>query len=120
VDNLTAGDLSIEVSTADDALRCVWTGKSSDRQPGTFLAPYFASLLDAAASDEKHLEMHFEHLEHFNSSTITALIRLIQAARKQKVKLVMVYDHELKWQRLSFDALRVFLKSDDLFALRAS
>ena len=30
----------------------------------------------------------------------------------------MVYDQSLKWQRLSFDALRVFEKNDDLFHLR--
>lgn len=120
VENLTAGDLTIEVTSEGDALRCVWKGKSSDRQPGTFLAPYFETLLGAASGQGAGLEMHFEELEHFNSSTITTLIRLIQAARKQRVKLVMVYDQNLKWQRLSFDALRVFEKSDDLFALQAS
>lgn len=120
MENLTAGDLTIEVGSESDALRCVWKGKSSDRQPGTFLAPYFETLLSAASGQGLGLEMHFEELEHFNSSTITALIRLIQAARKQRVKLVMVYDQNLKWQRLSFDALRVFEKSDDLFALQAS
>ena len=36
--------------------------------------------------------MHFEKIEHFNSSTITALIKLIQICRKSNVKLVMVYD----------------------------
>ena len=121
VDSLTAGDLTIEV--ADDtstAIRCVWKGKSSDRQPGKALAPYFDQLLAAADDAGVPLEMHFEELEHFNSSTITALIRLIQSARKRKVKLVMVYDQELKWQRLSFDALRVFEKADELFALKAS
>jgi hypothetical protein len=81
VENLTAGDLTIEVSTEDDVVRCVWKGKSSDRQPGTFLAPYFETLLGEASSAGAALEMHFEDLEHFNSSTITALIRLIQSSR---------------------------------------
>lgn len=121
VDSLTEGDLSIEVDEAPDgAIRCVWKGKSSARQPGKVLSPYFESLLSAAADKGAALEMHFDRLEHFNSSTITALIRLIQSARKSKVRLVMVYDQNLKWQRLSFDVLRVFEKSDDLFRLRAS
>ena len=34
-----------------------------------------------------------------------------QAAIDAGVKLVMVYDQSLKWQRLSFDALRVFEKT---------
>ena len=62
--------------------------------------------------------MHFEKIEHFNSSTITALIKLIQVCRKSNVKLVDGLRPELKWQRLSFDALRVFEKNDDLFHLR--
>ena len=66
------------------------------------------------------IEMHFEKIEHFNSSTITALIRLIQFCRKSNIKLAMVYDQSLKWQRLSFDALRVFEKNDDLFHLRSA
>ena len=103
----------------DGAIRCVWKGKSSDRQPAKVLSPYFEELLGAASSTSAQLEMHFEVLEHFNSSTITTLIRLIQKARSKKVKLVMVYDQNLKWQRLSFDALRVFEKSDELFELRS-
>jgi hypothetical protein len=63
--------------------------------------------------------MHFENLDHFNSSTIAAVIRFIQEARVKAVKLVIVYNQQLKWQKLSFDALRVFAK-DDLLELHAS
>ena len=42
----------------------------------------------------------------------------VNLLRKGSVKLAMVYDQSLKWQRLSFDALRVFEKNDDLFQLR--
>ncbi len=121
MESLQAGDLTIEVADdASAALVCTWRGKSTERQPKATLAPYFDQLLEAASSGGVPLEMHFENLEHFNSSTITVLIRLIQNARSRGVKLVMVYDAELKWQRLSFDALRVFDKGDQLFALRAA
>ena len=84
------------------------------------LGPFFAEALDRAAEGGAAVEMRFHALEHFNSSTITALIRLIQNARNAGVRLVMVYDQNLKWQRLSFDALRVFEKGDDLFQLKAA
>lgn len=120
MESLTAGALTIEVESDDTAIRCVWKGKSNERQPGRVLAPYFEELLGAASAADACLEMHFEELEHFNSSTITTLIRLIQSARSRGVKLVMVYDQSLKWQRLSFDALRVFDKNDQMFELRSA
>ncbi|MDB4964236.1 MAG: hypothetical protein JWP01_4235 [Myxococcales bacterium] len=119
MDNLQSGDLTIEVADAPDAVfRCTWKGKSNERNPSETLKPWFEALLAAVAAKQGTVEMHFEKIEHFNSSTITALIRLIQICRKSNIKLVMIYDQTLKWQRLSFDALRVFEKNDDLFHLR--
>ena len=62
--------------------------------------------------------MSFAALEHFNSSTVTSVIQLIQEARHRAIRLEVVYDPSRKWQRLSFDALRIFDKADGLFALR--
>jgi hypothetical protein len=120
VDALASGDLRIDVaetSSSGGALVCTWTGKSNDRSPQQTLGPWFETLLAAAAAAQAKVEMHFEKLDHFNSSTITALIRLIQTARGKGVKLAFVYDPNLKWQRLSFDALRVFEKGDRAFEL---
>ena len=119
MDNLQSGDLTIEVAvTPESVFRCTWKGKSNERNPPEILKPWFERLLAAVGEKQGTIEMHFEKIEHFNSSTITALIRLIQACRKGSVPLVMVYDQTLKWQRLSFDALRVFDKNDELFQLR--
>lgn len=119
MDNLQSGDLTIEVAVTPDAVfQCTWKGKSNERNPPEILRPWFDKLLATVGERKGTIEMHFEKIEHFNSSTITALIRLIQTCRKANIKLVMVYDQTLKWQRLSFDALRVFEKNDELFALR--
>jgi len=117
VQGLDSGDLSIQVSEQPNALVCAWTGKSNDRNPQAALGPWFDGLLAAAAAKGASVTMHFDKLDHFNSSTITALIRLIQGARGKGVKLTFVYDQNLKWQRLSFDALRVFEKADRAFEL---
>ena len=120
MEDLKISDLTIEVAEAPDAVfRCTWRGKSNERNPPEILKPWFDKLLAVVAEKRGSVEMHFEKIEHFNSSTITALIRLIQACRKGGLKLAMVYDQSLKWQRLSFDALRVFEKNDDLFSLRS-
>ena len=74
----------------------------------------------AAERDGRLVELRFDALEHFNSSTVGALIDLIQRAREAKVRLVLGYDATLGWQRLSFDALKVFDRGDGLFELRPS
>jgi hypothetical protein len=126
MENLAAGDLTIEAADAAEPasepgraapLILSWKGKSDDRHPARILGPYFAIALERAAERKAALEMHFEKLEHFNSSTIASVIRLIQDARARGVPLVLVYDEALKWQKLSFDALRVFAR-DDLLELR--
>jgi len=117
--SLIVGDLRIE-ATEDSmvpSLQLLWKGKSNSRHPSERLGPYFRDALMAADARHLPLELHFEKLEHLNSSTMTSIIQLIQGARSRAVKLVLVYDPALRWQKLSFDALRVFAK-DDLLELR--
>ena len=120
MESLTAGDLSIELEEERSlSLVCNWKGKSNERHPGEVLNPWFDRLLEAAVGAKLPLVMHFEKLEHFNSSTISTLIRLIQGARGKGVALTISYDSNVRWQRLSFDALRVFDKNDELLALKS-
>jgi hypothetical protein len=119
---LEAGDLTIEIAEAGaQGFVCLyWKGRSGARNPSEVLTPYFKEIIARAAERRVGVEMHFETLEHFNSSTVAALIHLIQHARGNSVPLVFVYDQNLKWQKLSFEAMRVFVKSDGLLQMRSS
>jgi hypothetical protein len=123
VNRLDSDGLRIEA--ADDAaggapIRLLWMGRSTARNPGEILVPYLREVFQqAAARGGVPVEMHFEAMEHFNSSTVAALIYLIQDARGRHVPLVFVYDQNLKWQKLSFDAMRVFVRSDGLLQMRS-
>ena len=118
MESLRAGDLKIDIVEQDASIRLHWLGMSNERQPEKVLKPFFATVLDGAASGNKAVELHFEQIERFNSSTILCIIQLIQEARHRNIRLEVVYDPSRKWQRLSFDALRIFDKADGLFALR--
>lgn len=122
MENLKAGDLTIEAVEAVDgsAVHLKWAGKSAERYPGKVLGPYFTAVLSQAAQRRATIEQHFEKLEHFNSSTVTAIIQMIQEARGRNVKQVLLFDQKLKWQTLTFEALRVFVKGDDLLQIRAA
>ena len=119
MENFISGSLAIHVTVGSGALRLDWRGKSNDRQPGKQLSPFFAKA--SAVAQERHvsIEMHFENLEYFNSSTITSIIQLIQDMRQKKIALVIVFAGNVKWQKLGFDALRIFDKGDQLLSFKA-
>ena len=121
MEKLVFGDLTIEVgeSASIEPIQLLWKGKSNDRQPGKALDPYLGGVIQEASAQGRSVEMHFEGLEHFNSSTLTSIIGLVQKARHLRVPLGIVFDRSLKWQKLGFDALRVLAKGDGLLDIRS-
>ena len=94
-----------------------WRGRSLDRHPAHTLVPYVTGILQEAKKENAILRLHFETVDLINSSTITAVIQIIRAARGQQVRLEIVFDRTTEWQKLSFDALSVLQQGDDLFRL---
>ena len=107
---LKADELTILPSKEPGSVRLTWLGKSSSREPGVALRPYLGSAVEEAARDCAVLELRFEKLEHFNSSTVAELIRLVNVAREKKVMLALYYDGAQRWQALSFQALDKAMK----------
>lgn len=120
MESFSDGDLRIDVEDSEGGVRLEWRGKSTARTPALLLQPFFARVIAALVGHEgRALSVAFERLEHFNSSTISALIQLIHQCRAKRVKLLFTYDGRLKWQQLSFEALRVLAKPDGLFEVRS-
>lgn len=121
IKSLVAGELVIEAEdAAPRTLRLDWHGRSNERNPGVLLAPYFDAVLGRAREAGCGIETHFERLEFFNSSTVTAVIQLIRKARAQGIGLAIIFDGAQKWQALSFDALKCFELPDGLLQIRPS
>ena len=119
-ETLVSGELTIEVSPArQESIVLVWRGKSTERQPARMILPYVTPRLERALHLRIPLRMQFAELEHMNSSTITAIIMIIQEARSRGMQLVIAYDPHKRWQKLAFEALRVFVKEDGLLQLDA-
>ena len=117
--DLIAGDLIIEVRKAEPPapLVLVWRGKSIARQPSQVLNPFFKEGLELARTQSQALRMHFEELEFFNSSTITSLIQLIQDAEAQRVPLTLCYRPSIRWQKMSIDALKIFVRPGGVLSI---
>jgi hypothetical protein len=115
---MQAGELAIHARGGPGVIELHWRGKSNAREPSAVIDPYLAHVFKSSAADGNAVEMHFEELQYFNSSTIAAVITGIQKARAEGIRLTLIYNASLKWQRLSFEALRIFVKPDGLVQLR--
>ena len=114
------GDLVIEAKEkAPGVLRIDWRGKSNHKSPETVLSGFFSDVTRWAVKHRGSLEMHFEELEFFNSSTITAIIKYFKELRQRQIKLAVSFSGSHRWQRIFFDALWVFVKEDGLFKMTA-
>src|SRR5262245_41610880 len=108
-------DLKLELDLSKGSeVHVVWTGKSNDRHPVKVLGPIFDRISALAQERSGKIAMHFEPLDYLNSSTISALIGFIQRAAELKVPLTITFADSVKWQKLCFDALRIFEKRDGL------
>lgn len=108
-----SGELKIDVPlTSATRLTLEWRGRSAGRNPGADLQPFLGEVLRAARAARVSIEMHFEALEYFNSSTVSVLVDFVRNAGVQRVPLHISYSADLRWQRLSFDALKVFASLD--------
>ena len=116
---LVFGELTIEPQQASPGapIDLFWRGRSIDRHPAPTIVPYVSGIIHEAAKENAIVRLHFETIELMNSSTITAVIQIIREARAQKTRLEIVFDRDMDWQRLSFDALAVLLQGDDLLRL---
>lgn len=98
--------LKIEVEErAPNRIVAWWTGRSDARDPGKHLDPFLSQLIAEAQAGNRVLELKFEYLEYFNSSTVGALLRLINSATENQVHVELSYDPALRWQSISFEAL---------------
>lgn len=95
-----------------------WRGVLEERDPQSFLDPYLEAALGEARKQGTSLELRFERMEYFNSSTLGAIVDFTERSLGAGVRLVYVFDATQRWQQLSLDALRVLDAGDGLLELR--
>lgn len=111
--SLERDELTIHASQpSPDSLRLDWRGRSAFRRPEEIFGPYLDAVLVRARDRSADIEMHFEDLDYLNSSTVAVLVRFLRQVRGEGLGISFMYRANVRWQRLSFDALRVFQHLD--------
>jgi hypothetical protein len=116
---LVVDGLRIDVASGNGRMRAEWTGRSTDAHPERFLAPFLGGVAERALASGAVLELHFELLEYFNSSTINALIQFFRWARSHQLPVEVSFRGDARWQSISFEALRVFERPDGLLSFHS-
>ena len=112
---LSNEELTIErCQPGPEVIRLDWKGRSTARRPGDAIDPFLSEVLAEARRSSSAIEMHFETLEYLNSSTVAVLVQFLNRARASGVSLCFTYRPSVRWQKLSFEALRVFEQVDKL------
>ena len=116
--SLIDGELTIEFFRPNpELLRLEWSGRATGRTPEAALTPFLSNALELARHEGASLELHFERLEHLSASTVPALVQLFRLARSAKVSVYVIYRPSCRWQKPSFEALRVFEQLDGFIHL---
>ena len=104
--------LTLELRENNNSINIRWTGKSVERNPGIFINPILVELANRSNESNKRIVMDFRKIDFMNSSTITPLIKILERANKGKMNITVQYRKSLKWQDLSFSALKIFQTKD--------
>ncbi len=104
--------LALELSERGGDVVLAWRGRSEEREPSRFLVPVLQEALEAARAGGRRLVLDFTALDYMNSSTFAPLVKLLELARRTGVAVQVRYSLAVKWQSLSFTALRAFETPD--------
>lgn len=110
--------LKVEIKETIDSIVTNWTGKSVDRNPSKFITPFLVNLLERSNEVKKRFILDFQKLEYMNSSTITPIIKILERAKNGNGQIYVIYNKLLKWQDLSFSALKIFQTKDKRVEIR--
>jgi hypothetical protein len=113
-ERFTSHLLTLEKIVGEPSITIRFIGKSNERNPSKFIYPILASVLDQSAHSNKGLILDFMDLEYMNSSTITPILKILdKVKREEKYRVTIVYRQSLRWQDLSFSALKIFESRDN-------
>ena len=112
------GLLRLEVVENSDAISVDWQGKSTERNPGSFLTPILLKILKNSSDTNKRIILDFRNLQYMNSSTITPIIKILERAKKSNKYLTVIYNRSLKWQELNFSAIEIFQTKDERIQIK--
>lgn len=112
-------DRSLQIEVFESLLQLIvsFAGRSEAREPALFIDPILKRAAEKASSQAKLMVIDFRRLDRMNSSSVPPVLRILELARRGQLRLKLIYARDLKWQTLSFAALKAFATPDGRVAI---
>lgn len=104
MDDFRYDNLQIIVEAEDGAVRLRWRGSSDARNPAANLEPYLYALLEEPSF--KFYEFDFSELEFMNSSTIAAIVHIVERMKGHSAKFKLLFSEQKEWQEFNFRMMK--------------
>ena len=122
MESFRCGELTVSLleTSAPARLYLSWSGRGSDRDPQRTLTPFLQAVLDHALASHASIELRCQGLTYVNAATIGCIVDLVHRCEAAGVDVVVRYDATSRWQKLSFEAMRMLTKRAPRLVVEAS
>jgi hypothetical protein len=117
VKDLVVDDLRIDMTVTPDTLRLDWQGSSRVQSPRELL-PFLDQVAHDVLARKASIDLHFEQVAYFNSTTMVAIIRFLNDICNRSIGVRISYDPQSRLQRVFAETLQMFDRKDGLFLLQ--
>ena len=99
--------LTLYLESTKPAYTLYWEGECDFRNPLEVLTQPLNDLLPAVA--DRKLVLDFRGLTFMNSSSVTPLVAFIKTACTKGIRIHLIYDPRLSWQRITASSMRALM-----------
>lgn len=120
MEKLVTEHMTIEVLERTDptSILLEWRGRCAERYPQRVIGPFLRQVLAVASERRAPIEMDFKLLSFLNSAAITAIVHFLRECHRTGVRLVLNFDRQSSWQKITSDAVRALSHGDPLLEVR--
>lgn len=107
--------------TSEPAWICLtWSGRAGDREPRSTLGHFLDAIVERATASGAALELRCQDLSSVNAATIGCIVEMIHRCHAAGLHVAVRYDKGSRWQRLTFEAMRMMIKGAPGFTVEAA
>lgn len=106
-------ELSLEVIRTGHEIGVTWLGRASGIDQTDLVRSQLRTLLVEARESQRPLKLRFETAQHLDSTSLMLLTDFLIETSQQKIHVVVTYDADRAWQRLSFRVVEQLARNSD-------
>lgn len=91
----------------NNKIKILWSGRCDFKNAASLLLPFLSDIIAQYKYSKKEFEISFLDLQYMNSASIMPILRFIRDLNLNNIKSILIYNKNSKWQKKSFEALKM-------------